>query len=324
MKLLTIILFHLLFICITYGQDFHYSQYYANPLYLAPSMAGSTGESRVNMQYRDQWPSIPGRIVAFSFSGDHYFNKFKSGLGLKVMKDVAGTNEFSISQIGISYSYVIKLNHYWTVRPGLGFYYTQRSISTDNIIFPDQLIGEMGIPSAAIGTFSNTNNVDIESSIMLNTSNFWLGVNVDHLTRPNMAFYNTNYRIPIKMSVFTGYRFPFFQPYKKKFKHSISISANYYLQGDNDQLDIGIYWKFNSFLTGFWYRGLPSFKQKAISDAAIIMVGYEYNKLRIGYSYDLTISKLGPSTGGAHELAISYAFSINERKKKISVPCPDF
>jgi hypothetical protein len=68
------------FVCLGINaQDPHFSQFYSNPLYLATSFAGSSLGSRVVLNYRDQWPSVPGTYITSSFSFDHYFPKIKSG-----------------------------------------------------------------------------------------------------------------------------------------------------------------------------------------------------------------------------------------------------
>ena len=40
------------------AQDAHFSQFYANPLYLSPSLAGATDGARIILNYRNQWPAI--------------------------------------------------------------------------------------------------------------------------------------------------------------------------------------------------------------------------------------------------------------------------
>ena len=306
------------------GQDTHFSQYYANPLYLAPSMAGSAGKSRVALQFRDQWPSMPGKFVAYAFGAYHYFNKFKSGLGMQFVQETAGSTQFSNTQVAFSYAFITKINYKWTFRPGLGVYYFQRSFDINRMIFGDQLYGDDNTQSISIGSFQQVKNVDLQASLMVNNDDMWFGVKVDHLAKPSVSFVQSNYRMNIRYSVFAGYRYAFKDPYKGRFKHSISFVGNYYLQGEADQLDIGVSWLYKRFLAGFWYRGLPSFKQNAISDALIIMAGMQFNNFALGYSYDLTISKLGPSTGGAHELAVTYSFAVKERKKVICIPCSTF
>jgi hypothetical protein len=82
---------------------------------------------------------------------------------------------------------------------------------------------------------------------------------------------------------------------------------------------------------GLWYRGIPVSKNAENSpsqDAVVIILGFQFNRLEVVYSYDFTVSKLGPVSGGAHELALKYRFEIpvNQKAKKKDkfIPCPTF
>jgi Type IX secretion system membrane protein PorP/SprF len=66
------------------------------------------------------------------------------------------------------------------------------------------------------------------------------------------------------------------------------------------------------------------------SDAVIALVGYRHEKFSVGYSYDLTVSKLGTASGGAHEVSLGYTFDFygSAKAKRIrkdkQVSCPKF
>ncbi|MFQ3327045.1 MAG: hypothetical protein ACI8YC_001686, partial [Salibacteraceae bacterium] len=56
-----------------YSQDPIYSQFYSNPLYLNPALAGVERCPRFVMNYRNQWPGISsggGNYVTYSASYD--------------------------------------------------------------------------------------------------------------------------------------------------------------------------------------------------------------------------------------------------------------
>ena len=72
-------------------------------------------------------------------------------------------------------------------------------------------------------------------------------------------------------------------------------------------------------------RGIPFYKEVFNRDAFTVLVGIKTRSMNIGYSYDFTISKLITSTGGAHEISMSYAFRTKPIKHKPrAVPCPEF
>jgi type IX secretion system PorP/SprF family membrane protein len=47
-------------------------------------------------------------------------------------------------------------------------------------------------------------------------------------------------------------------------------------------------------------------------DALIGIIGLElFNGIRLGYSYDFTISDMGKTSGGSHEFMVNYCFDLN-------------
>jgi len=57
------------------------------------------------------------------------------------------------------------------------------------------------------------------------------------------------------------------------------------------------------------------------------MVGFIYKDLTIGYSFDITFSKLTMVSGGSHEISLNYQF-YNPKKAKHHrtkiIPCAKF
>ena len=63
-------------------------------------------------------------------------------------------------------------------------------------------------------------------------------------------------------------------------------------------------------------------------DAVVVILGFQLPKLEIMYSYDLTVSDLGSTAGGTHEIALKYKLEIvhntNTKKRGKLIPCPTF
>ena len=100
----TLIFSLLILICIVKGnaQDVIYSQFYANPLYLNPALAGAKLDQRITLNYRNQWPSIKKGYVSYNAAWDQQIDKISGGLGFMVNADVGGGgiyNKFSGSGI---------------------------------------------------------------------------------------------------------------------------------------------------------------------------------------------------------------------------------
>ena len=309
------------------GQDPHFSQYYASPLYLAPSFTGATKGSRIVVNYRNQWPSVPGVFETYAVSFDHYFNKFHSGIGMFLMRDRSGTGNLGTLNSGLQYSYNVKLNKYWNFRPGAHVYYTQRSVDVNKLTLPDQVVTEGGA-STSITPSERAMALDASTSILFHTKEHWIGLTVDHLTRPNQSLYGDKSIIPIKYSFFGGTRFFRGGRLLRVVKESISLSYNFKVQGDIYQLDLGGYWYKDPLMFGLWYRGIPLINDYTARDALVVMIGYKINNMSIGYSFDMTISRLLLNTGGSHELSLIYKFNQDwekfKRPSQRAIPCPTF
>jgi hypothetical protein len=89
-------------------------------------------------------------------------------------------------------------------------------------------------------------------------------------------------------------------------------------------LDMGLYYTIEPAIIGIWYRGLPVFPKNTNVGAIAVSLGYMYKAVRIGYSYDFTLTRLITQTGGAHEISASYTFAEKKKRrvKHKMVPCP--
>jgi type IX secretion system PorP/SprF family membrane protein len=315
-----------------FGQDPQFSQFYSNPLYLAPSFAGLSGQTRIGMNYRLQWPNMPGAYNTCSVSVDHAINSFNSGIGLFVMKDKAGSGNLSLSNISLQYAYSIKLNEYWRCIPGVTFSYLQRSIDYQKLVWRDQITthGTSSISSETL-PMENVNDLDFGTSVMAYSDKYWFGVSADHILQPDQSFYLVENAakeygvIPVKYSVFGGTKLINKGRLYRPLDTSLQLAFLFRKQKSYKQLDMGLYWYNNPFVLGFWYRGIPVIKPFPNQDSFSILAGYKNDQFSIGYSYDFTISKLLGSTGGAHEVSISYSFNTRiQRSKNHMVPCPEF
>ena len=326
MKRVFVFIIFFLNLQILFGQDSQFSQFYATPLYLAPSFSGATDGDRLSVSYRNQWPSIPNSFQTFSFSYDHYYPKLKSGLGVLILRDQAGSGYLSTTNFGIVYSYNIKFRNKWSLRPGINFMYTQRNIDFDKLIFGDDIINGDTDGSIEIPTLERKSDIDASVSILANNKNYWIGFTMDHLLKPNRSLTGDVSQDPFKYTIFGGTKFSIFEKYNLLSGQSISPAFLIKIQDKYSQLDLGLYWYQMPLVIGVWYRGIPVFKELTSSDALVFLIGMKLDQISIGYSYDLTISKLVGHTGGAHEISVNYLFNqgVTQRMKRKGLPCPTF
>ena len=306
-----------------FAQDPQFSQFYSNPLYLAPSFAGAAGGSRICANFRDQWASLPATFITYSMSYDHYFSNFNSGIGFLGYRDAAGSGQLGTLSLGVQYSYNFNIFKTIYVRPGLHFSYREHGLAWDKLSFINEVMGEQADNNGQPRPIPKTRDVDLALSALLYTKRLWGGATVDHILKPNVSLYADQSRVPVKVSVFGGVELVRKSRLLKPVEETMTLAFLLKTQGPFTQLDIGVYWHKNPLVLGMWYRGLPPFNSQR-GDAFILLVGYKTKNFNIGYSYDVTISNLIGQAIGSHEVSMSFKFAIPRRTKKGEVPCPEF
>lgn len=316
-----------------FSQDPQFSQFYAAPLYLNPALTGATKGGRIAGNYRSQWPGSGANFTSGSFSFDQNIRRVNSGVGLFFINDNAGKNGLKYTGAGASYAYNVNITRFHSVRAGIRVMNYWRSIDKSGLVFGDQLINNTETSNSVGAVNQSKNYLDLAGGAMFYSKNYWIGVSVDHLTRPNLALYTVNDRLPMKYSLHAGYNYPLTISPKGDATSKITAAINYKGQKKWDQLDLGFYYTRNPIVLGLWYRGLPLKKNpdKSIAysnrESFIFLFGVILGELRIGYSYDLTSSKL-TNTGGAHEISLIYEWSSKKHsmgKNRIMVmPCAKF
>lgn len=311
------------------GQDPHFSQLYAIPLYTAPSFAGTAGGTRVGLLVRDQWPVVDKEYVSYSASVDHYFAGTSSGAGLMMYRDKSGRGSLSTTSLTMQYSYSINLNRQLSLRPGLQGSLVDRRIDYSDIVFGDQL-GYDGDKSQSVEPQLNENifYVDFGASLLLFHSRFWVGTSVDHLARPNQSLIKKKSPVPMRFNAFGGVKFIIKNRGMSTFRRNMYLMYQYVAQEEFDQSYIGLYFENNNIITGLWYRGIPfqqTYQQYLNNDAVVFLFGYRWNSFLAAYSYDFTTSRFSANAGGSHELTITWTnpHKPKDKKRKMGVvPCP--
>lgn len=309
-----------------FAQDSQFSQFYASPLYLAPSFAGSTDGDRFSLNYRNQWPAITKSFQTYSLGYDHYFPHLKSGVGLLLFREQAGASSLSTTNVGLVYSYKFKFRSGWRISPGLTFFYTQRNINFGDLMFEDELRSDQTTGTGELQILEKKADIDASFSVLAFNKNYWLGFTWDRILMPNRSLTGDIIQDPFKYSVYGGTKFKIFDRYNWSSGQSISPSFLFKMQDTYTQLDLGLYWYQMPLVIGIWYRGIPVFKELTSNDALAFLLGFKIDQFSIGYSYDLTISKLVGFTGGTHEISINYLFNqgVTQREKRKIIPCPSF
>lgn len=310
-----------------FSQDPQFSQFYSAPLYLGPSMAGSANEGRLVLNYRDQWPRLSGRFVTYAVSYDQFVREYNSGIGVSFLHDNAGSSKLTSTRAGVSYSYRIRGGRNLFIQPGLEAYYFQRRINFERLTFADQFYGDQLLPTSIQAPPElSRGQMNFSTSVLVFTGSVWAGAGVDHLMQLNPSLSEDPGFMPIRIISFGGVTFRIPGQYRNRDDQSVSLAWQFRHQSSVSQLDAGAYYFKEPFRIGLWYRGLPSMSGPWNRDAIAISAGISFDQFLLSYSYDMTISSMLQTTGGAHEIAVHYRFGelVSTLKGIGQVPCPRF
>jgi type IX secretion system PorP/SprF family membrane protein len=307
------------------AQDFHYSQFYAAPLYLNPAMAGSTELSRVGVNYRKQWPGLAHDFNSYSAYFDHYSYDLKSGMGIAVNSFHESNMRINTSDISLFYAYNLQFTETLNFRMGTQIGIFRRSATLDNILFGDQIdLFTRSINPTTIDDLPNFEPytyLDISFGGLLTGENFWIGGAAHHVNRPSLSFFPDDEIgfMPVKWSVHGGINLPLGTSdyFGSKYDNLASIMLNYKQQGPFQQLDIGTQFMYKGVISGVGYRGIPGVRSMPNMDSIIFLLGLALDTgMVIGYSYDFMISNIGFQAKGAHEISLRYQFLMGDPRKR--------
>lgn len=306
------------------AQDYTYSQFYANPLYLNPALAGSEYCPRITLNYRNQWPSLPQAFTSYSASYDQFSEFLSGGLGIQFNYNQSGETALHEFQVNGMYAYnffvsdLIEAN--LAVQAGLG----NRGFNKDKLIFGFDPNGNPVNPN--LDEYEdNVMYPDFATGFLIGyDEKYFLGGAVHHLSQPDISLKTGNeYLLPMKFTIHGGANFETGgRGFRRTSGPVLGISPNvmYQMQGEYQQLNLGTYFTYDPFVAGLWYR--HAFTNP---DAVIVSLGLQRDNLRLGYSFDYTVSTLTMAGGGAHEISLSWVFDCNEKRRRSrAIKCPSF
>jgi type IX secretion system PorP/SprF family membrane protein len=311
------------------AQDPHFSQFYANPIYLNPALAGSENCPRVCLNYRNQWPGLGSTYVTYSLSYDQRIDALHGGIGLNILRDNQADGTLTTTSFNAMYAYTLRVSNRFYLAGGFQASFFMNSINWD-FVFPDMIHPLYGpiypSPEHANLYDDHRNYADFSVGFIGFTEKTFLGFAVHHLTQPSVSFIKEGNRDAVlgrKFTVHFGTEIEI-NPRGSTLKRgelTLSPQVLFYQQGKFQQFNWGLYLSRKQLVVGLWARQNFLFHY----DALVMVLGFRQDNLRFAYSYDLTVSELSRSVLGAHEVSASFVFGCKERSKKIkSVRCPAF
>ncbi|MEA3444351.1 MAG: PorP/SprF family type IX secretion system membrane protein [Bacteroidota bacterium] len=319
----------------SYGQDIHFSQVDANPLFLNPALTGTMNtQYRAVISHRSQWNAFTNayKTVAASIDNGRQFLFFpyaKIGMGLSVLSDRAGDGNYGRTSIFVPLSaqksfFENRMLISVGAQAGIGQY----SFDFNKLYWGNQFDGnryEPALPSNE--TFPNNSHsyFDISSGIYLSwktgnnfklsgswavfhineASNSFSDYSSEKISRKNIGFISST--VPLS-SMFILHPAIYFQ--QQKTNKEIMPGAMLQIVSGNMIVQ--------DFRAGLFFRN---------KDAIILRAIMVYKELQIGLSYDFTFSDLTVANNGRGGFELSLTYLFNLRKVIPEYPpkyCPDY
>ena len=277
----------------------HLSQYMFNDFFMNPAVAGTKNYSPLMLTIRNQWTGLNDAPTTQTLS--FHSPIFKDmGLGGIIVNDKTGP----VSQTGIqlSYAYHLSLKQNSYLSFGLSGLLYQHVFDKDLIILDDpndQAMQGGGkeksiVPEASFG-------------VHLYGKKYYVGFSAPQLFQSKVKCDRGSEqqinRLVRHYFVMGGYKFNL----NEKFQIEPSLLFKAIV---NAPVQVDINAKF-IYMEMVW-AGLSYRSQESI----VAMLGFEYKKFSLGYSYDYTLTTIRKYSTGSHELFLAYRLLSKPESKK--------
>ncbi len=322
------------------AQDIHYTLFNMSPLTLNPALTGAyEGTARIGGIYRNQWANVIGRpyITPGVYLDAPIIRGFGKkdwvGVGAVNVNDKAGDLFLETNASGLSLAYHAGLGDNAVFTLGLQGARIQRRVNlggnSGSARFADGYQNGIWGPSDDTQHFrENVNYTDINAGAMLRTKlngkqSLEFGISAYHINAPRYSLHNLTdrnskeARRPLRLSAHGQY----YTPLKGKW----GLNPTFLVQTTSGAFEaVGQVWgvydlkKDVKLNVGAGYR---------VGDALQVLVGMDYEDLRVAASYDMNISSLAAvsQTVGGFEISAWYVLKVYKKPDvKPVIFCPRF
>jgi len=280
-----------------------YSQYMFNTMAINPAYAGSRNVVSATALHRNQWSGMEGAPKTTTLTIDAPFRNKRVGLGIQLINDQLGISKTTGAVL--SYAYRIRMDKgslAFGVQ-GSGVQYRADYTSVD--------LGNGGAYDPAFAENVNKMLFNFGTGVYYNSDKFYIGLSAQDLLNTRI----TEYEAPndsaggsfknLHLFFATGYVFALDETFK--LKPSVLVKG---VKGAPVEADINaMLWINDVIAVGAQYR--------TSADVAGILEVQATPQIRIGYSYDYSVTRLRNFNSGSHEIMLRYEFGF-ERGKILS------
>jgi type IX secretion system PorP/SprF family membrane protein len=309
----------------------HYTQYIFNGFIINPAVAGIENYTDLKLSHRHQWSGVDGAPVTTYLTiqgpltksdneretpttfhnaddnpmGRTYWRDYQSadphgGIGLTILNDRTGPlNRFSAAG---SFAYHLGLSSRTSISMGVSAGIKSVSLNTSKLSFNNAID-----PAVASAGYLNRLSPDLNAGIWLYSSDYFAGLSLQNIFPTKLKFSDdtvrlANGRLLPHTFITAGYRL--FISDDISWLPSMVLK---YISSTPLGFDINSKFQYQDLL---WVGGSYRYH-----DSWSAMVGLNIsNAINIGYSYDVTTSRLNAVTNGSHEIVVGFTLGTHYKE----------
>ena len=290
---LTILIISIFFVKSYSQQDPQYAHNMYNHLATNPAYAGMNAGICVNLVSRKQWVGFEGAPSTTYAGVNMGISKIHGGLGLIIVDDRLGFIKNFQAKLAYSYHKNIGIGKLG-IGVGLGMmnkdldgtWKTPETPASSDQLIPQTAVQKI-IFDSELGVFYKIEN------------KLFLGLSVSHINQPKISYPEvTASYLKRHYYATAGYT-------QRLFNTPIELQPSVFVKSDGTKI------QYSANLTALYNKKIWLGVTYRNKDAAIPMAGIQLiSGLKIGYAYELGLSKMIAYSKGTHEVYVSYCFDF--------------
>ena len=277
-----------------------FTQYMYNTIAVNPAYAGSRDALSIVALNRNQWAGFDGGPETQTLSIHSPLRNEKLGLGLSLINDKAGFENFTYAYVDFSYtiqaSDAVEVS--FGLKGGMTYYKLAEELYNYTEVNQDAYFDER----------LNRWNANFGAGILVHSDKWYVGLSIPKIINHDMNN-STDYAAleTVHYYALGGYVFDLSKSLKLKPSFMVKYTKGAPISNDftanflyNEKVWLGGSYRING-------------KQRAIGAIVDFQVSDQF---RVGYTYEIPTGEIRPYTSGSHEILLMYEFRFLKAKQK--------
>jgi type IX secretion system PorP/SprF family membrane protein len=277
-----------------------FTQYMYNTIAINPAYAGSRDALSIVGLNRNQWAGFDGGPQTQTLSIHSPLRNEKIGLGLSLINDKAGYENFTY--VYGDFSYTIQASETvdisFGLKAGMTYYKLAEELYNATEVNQDPYFNDK----------LNRWNPNLGAGILFHSDKWYLGLSTPKIINHDLNN-ETEFKALERVHYYAIGGYVFDVAESVKFKPSFMVK---HTEGVPLSTDLTANFLFNE---RFWLGG--SYRMNGKQEAIGALVDFQVtDQFRVGYTYEIPTGEIRPYTNGSHEILLMYEFKFMKNKQK--------